>query len=74
MESEVTLDMVFTMDKKPLIINTKATLFRKQELRSHFEIVCMLDLEPKQRSVMVKYITKRQMAIIREFKGLQYER
>ncbi len=68
-ESEVVLDMVLELDKKPLIINTKATLFRKQESKRSFSLVFMFkDLK---KSALVKYITKRQMELIREIKGMQ---
>ena len=66
---EVNLDIVLEMDKKPLIINTRATLLRKSESKHSFIVVFMFE-NPKM-SKLVKYITKRQMAIIREFKGLQ---
>ena len=66
---EVILDMVLELDKKPLIINTKATLYRKQEMKHSFHLVFMFkDLK---KSDLVKYITKRQMALIREIKGMQ---
>ena len=68
-DSEVIIDLVLMMDKKPLIINTKAILLRKIELNNKFNLIFMFkDLKNTQ---LVKYITKRQMAIIREFKGLQ---
>lgn len=67
--SSVHLDIVLEMDKKPLIINTKATIFTKREFRHSFSIVFMFD--DSKKNELVKYITKRQMAIIREFKGLQ---
>ncbi len=67
--SEVNLDIVLELDKRPLIINTKAILLRKVESRHSFSIVFMFVNNKK--SNLVKYITKRQMAIIREFKGLQ---
>jgi CheY-like chemotaxis protein len=66
---EVTLDIVLELDKRPLILNTKATLFRKSESRHSFSVVFMFGQTNK--SELLKYITKRQMAIIREFKGLQ---
>jgi len=68
-DDEVHIDMVLTMDKRPLIINSKATMFRKKENRHSFSVVFIFDGTKK--SELVKYITKRQMAIIREFKGLQ---
>jgi len=65
---EVHLDLVLELDKKPLIINTAATMFRKSESRYSFSVVFMF--EKSQKGNLIKYITKRQMAIIREFKGL----
>ncbi|MFA6138041.1 MAG: response regulator [Sulfurimonas sp.] len=69
--SDVILDIVLTTDKQHLIINTKATMFRKEENKFNFSIVFIFKFTPQQKSDMVKYITKRQMSIIREFKGLQ---
>jgi len=66
---EVTLDIVLELDKRPLIINSKATMFRKSESRRSFSVVFIFDASKKKE--LLKYITKRQMAIIREFKGLQ---
>ena len=66
---EVNLDIVLELDKKPLIINTKATVLRKSESRYSFSVVFIF--KDVKKSELVKYITKRQMAIIREFKGLQ---
>ena len=67
--SEVTLDFVLELDKKPLIINTRAMLLRKSESMHSFGLVFLFDNVKK--NDLVKYITKRQMSIIREFKGLQ---
>lgn len=67
--TEVTLDIVLELDKRPLIINTKAVMFRKSESKHSFSVVFMFAAMKK--SELTKYITKRQMAIIREFKGLQ---
>jgi YesN/AraC family two-component response regulator len=67
----VIIDMVLELDKRPLIINTRAHMFRKIESRHSFSVVFMFELQSESKSNLVKYITKRQMAIIREFKGLQ---
>jgi CheY-like chemotaxis protein len=67
-ESDVNLDLVLELDKKPLIINTKAKLLRKSESMHSFNLVFLF--ENVKKSELVKYIAKRQMAIIREFKGL----
>ncbi|MEA3369993.1 MAG: response regulator [Campylobacterota bacterium] len=66
---EVIVDIVLELNKKPLIINTKATMLRKSESRYSFSVVLLFkDLKTRE---LVKYITSRQMSIIREFKGLQ---
>ena len=70
-DTKVTLNMVFTVNRQPFIINTQATLFRKKENDDMFEAIFILNLDTKIRLKVVNYITKRQMAIIREFKGLQ---
>ena len=67
--SEVTVDLVLSMDKKPFILNTQAVIFSIVELKSGYNVVCVF--KQTKKNEMVKYITKRQMAIIREFKGLQ---
>ncbi len=68
-DGEVVIDIVLELDRKPLIINTKAVLFRKLELEHSYSLVfTFLDFN---KSDLIKYISKRQMAIIREFKGLQ---
>lgn len=70
-DDKVVIDMVFTMDRKPININTKASLFRKSEREKSFDLVFMFEDDAQVRETLVKYIAKRQMAIIREFKGLQ---
>lgn len=67
--AQVTIDIVLELDKKPLIINVEAKLLRVIE--SHYNFKAIFLLENIQRANLIKYITKRQMAIIREFKGLQ---
>ncbi len=68
-DSDIVLDIVLELDKKPLIINTKATMFRKSESRHSFSVVFIF--KDLQKSKLVKYITKRQMELIREIKGMQ---
>ncbi len=65
----VRLDIVLELDKRPLIINTQAILHTKREHKNSFSLVFLF--EDLKKSELTKYITKRQMAIIREFKGLQ---
>jgi len=70
-DDEVLIDMVLTMDNKPLIINTNALMFKKSESKYNYSIVFKFKFKEGGRSELVQYITKRQMAIIREFKGMQ---
>ena len=69
MNSAIRLDMVLELDNKPLIINTQAKLYKKSESRHSFTLVLMF--EALKKSSLVKYITKRQMELIREIKGMQ---
>jgi len=68
-QSDIILDIVLEMDKRPFIINTKAKLLKKSESKHSFSVVFMF--EDVKKSALVKYITKRQMALIREIKGMQ---
>ena len=69
-EIEAYIDMVLEVDKVPFILNVKATLLKKIENRHSYSLVFLFDFSKDQKSKLMKYITKRQMAIIREFKGL----
>ena len=68
-DSDIVLDIVLELDKKPLIINTKASMYRKSESRHSFFVVFIF--KELKKSKLVKYITKRQMELIREIKGMQ---
>jgi len=68
-DTEVRLDIVLELDKKPLIINTLATMFRKSENKHSFSVVFLF--KELKKSNLIKYITKRQMELIREIKGMQ---
>ena len=70
-DTEVVLDIVLNMDKKPLIINTNAKMYRKEETKHSFHVVFLFEFKDNKKKDLVKYITSRQMSIIREFKGLQ---
>ncbi|MDY0117290.1 MAG: response regulator [Sulfurimonadaceae bacterium] len=69
--AEVIIDMVLKVQKAPLIINTKAILWKKIENQNNFSLIFMFDFKLGEKSQMIQYISKRQMAVIREFKGLQ---
>jgi len=71
-DERVRLDMILTMDKRQVIINTEATLYKKIEQNRLFYLIFMLDLSSGMARPLTEYISKRQMELIREFKGLQY--
>jgi hypothetical protein len=68
-ESEIILDIVLELERKPLIINTAARLFKKSESQHSFSIVFMF--KELKNSALVDYITTRQRELIREIKRMQ---
>lgn len=65
------LDMVLHINNKPLIINTKVTVFRMTKVRHGLEVVLMYNLSEDKRKKLVEYVTKRLVYIIKEFKKIQ---
>ncbi len=68
-DSPVILDIVLELENKPLIINTKAHMLRKTESKHSFNVIFLF--YKIEKSSLAKYITKRQMTLIREIKGMQ---
>lgn len=68
------LDMVIMTGGRPNIINTSSEVYRIQETQHRFEVVAVYELHGQTQKNLIDYIAKRQMVLIREFKGLQYER
>jgi len=62
----VLLDMVLSAANKPLIINTNATAFKKID----HSIIFSLSLDTSQKKNILKYMTNRQIDIIKEFRAL----
>ena len=71
-ETEVSIDMVLEHEKKPMIIHTPARVIRIEELSRSFFIVLALELTSTHKKYLINYVAKRQMILIREFKGLQF--
>ncbi|MCX6073299.1 MAG: response regulator [Campylobacterales bacterium] len=67
----VILDMVITNELRPVIINTPAVVFRIAEVNHRFEVVFIYDLHAQGKKTLIDYVSKRQLVLIREFKGLQ---
>lgn len=68
------LDIVIMTGGRPFIINTSSEVFRIHENQHRFEVVATYELHGQMQKNLIDYIAKRQMVLIREFKGLQYER
>ncbi len=71
-KTAVSIDMVLEHDKKPLIINTPAKVIRIEERTRMFFLVLELELSPAHKKNLIDYVARRQMILIREFKGLQF--
>ncbi len=74
LKNTVVLDIVLSTSLRPIIINTKAEVYRIDEGEHHFEVVCTYELHGQAQKNMIDYVAKRQMVLIREFKGLQNEK
>ncbi len=70
-DEEVVVDMVLPQSKAPLIINAKGRVFRIDQNRYHYQIVILLELHGDSIKELSGYIAKRQIDLIREFKGMQ---
>jgi YesN/AraC family two-component response regulator len=70
---DVYFKIVFTMDKESFEMVAYGEFLREKHKEESFELVFSIECESAVKSKFIKYITKRQMAIIREFKGRQIE-
>jgi len=61
------------LELEELQFESKVTMYRRYEGDKTIDVVFMFEFEAGQKSALAKYVTKRQMATIREFKGLRYE-
>ncbi len=71
-EDAVVLDMVFSGQLKPIIINTKAKIYKIISNESSYHIVATLILTPMTHKLLIEYMSTRQMQLVREFKGLSH--
>ena len=71
-DESVYVDMVFEYDRKHLIINTPATVLRIDEMPKSYMLILILELSSAHKKLLIDYIARRQMVLIREFKGLQF--
>ena len=64
--------VVVNSDKQPIIVDLQAKLFLLHEKKRYFEAVFLFEDKIKAKKLLISYIAKRQMALIREFKMLKY--
>lgn len=70
--TKLVINMVLENDKKPMIIHVPAEVLRVEELARSFYVVVLLASEPAQKRLLIEYVSRRQMNLIREFKGIQF--
>jgi hypothetical protein len=68
--NSVKIDINIENGIETVVLNTDAKYLREDENDSSYSIVFMLSYDLAQKSALVKYIAKRQMELIREFKRL----
>lgn len=71
-DDDAHVDIVFTVNKKHLIINSEAKVLRIEDTKRQFSVVLMLNMSDTVKKTLISYLSHRQMELIREFKGLQY--
>ncbi len=65
------LNIVVGSIKKPLQLNLKGKIFKTQKREDDYEVIILFDENTNIKKLLIDYVAKRQMALIREFKGLQ---
>ncbi len=70
-KGELVLKLKLGTEKSPLALETKAEVLKISELENEFRVIVTFQLEQGAKKLLIDYIAKRQMALIREFKGLQ---
>lgn len=71
---DIVLDMVFSDGIKPIIINTKAKVYKLFSIEKTYNVVANFILTSVTHKLLIDYMASRQMQLVREFKGLQYEK
>lgn len=68
---ELQLAIILPTGAIPLVINTSSTLYRIDKLAKSYDLVVVFELHNKMLENLITYMSKRQMALIREFKSLE---
>ena len=69
----VNINVVFNEDREQVMMDTQANVLKIYEFKDRYEIVLILNNERSVEKSLIDYIAKRQIKLIREFKGIQYE-
>lgn len=67
---EVVLDLVLQIGIKMQPIRTAATVLKTEETDNAYMVVAKFTLDADTKKALIKYISSRQMALVREFKGV----
>ena len=70
-KSDLLLKLKLGTEKSPLNLSIKSEVLKVKENTDKFEVVVNFKLEQEIKKQLVNYIARRQMSLIREFKGLQ---
>jgi YesN/AraC family two-component response regulator len=70
---KVSVDMVLEHYKKPIIINTPASVFRIDDMPKSYFITLIFEINLAQKKLLIDYVARRQMNLISEFKGMQFD-
>ena len=69
---EAGVAMVLPTGAQPLLINTPATIYRIDEDAKNYLVVLLFELPESTEKKLVEFLSHRQMALIREFKALEF--
>ena len=68
------VNIVLDNHKRNIIVDLQAKLFLLNEKKRYFEAVFLFEDKIEAKKLLVNYISRRQMALIREFKMLKYSK
>ncbi len=73
-DSEAIVNIILENSKVPIKVNVSSKVLRIDEKRENFLIILLFTkISQVQKNILTTYVARRQMQLIREFKGLQYE-
>lgn len=69
-DDEIELDLTLPTSKAQVNIKTKAIVFKVVKTEQCYEVVAVFDIDKSANKILIDYLIKRQMKLIKEFKGL----